>query len=230
MTNFETITFPSKDGLTITADYYPVKKAKGFMLLCHRSHCNRGEYRETAPKFNKLGYSCLAIDQRSGMKIFGVTNETKNLAKEKGLPTGYLDAKQDVEAAIDFAYAKNKKKPIILVGSSYTAALGLMIASEQSSDTTKKINALITFSADEHLKQTNLAEIMRLLNIPTFATSAKKEIDDVTQLFRFVDAKYVTQFKPEVEGFHGSKMIWESVKGHETYWEAIEEFLLSKPQ
>jgi len=225
MTEFKTINFPSKDGLTITADYYPVKNAKGFMLLCHRSHCNRGEYRATAPKFNKLGYSCLAIDQRSGMKVFGVTNETKNLAKEKGLPTGYLDAKQDVEAAIDFAVAKNKKKPIILVGSSYTAALALMIASELGQEAPKKIDRLITFSADEHLKQTNLAEIMRSLAIPTFATSAKKEIDDVSKLFRFVDPKYVTQFKPEVEGFHGSKMIWKEVKGYETYWGAIEKFL-----
>ena len=209
----------------MTADYYPVKNAKGFMLLCHRSHCNRGEYRETAPKFNKLGFSCLAIDQRSGMKIFKVTNETKNLAKEKGLPTGYLDAKQDVEAAIDFAFKKNKKKPIILVGSSYTAALGLMIASELGAEPSKKISSLITFSADEHLKQTDLAEIMRTLAIPTFATSAQREIDDVTKLFRNVDPKYVTQFKPEVEGFHGSKMIWESVKGYETYWIAIEKFL-----
>lgn len=67
---YQTKTFKSKDGLLITADLYKVKDAKGLMLLCHRSHCNRAEYRETAPFFNELGYSCLAIDQRSGMNIF----------------------------------------------------------------------------------------------------------------------------------------------------------------
>jgi len=59
------ITFKSTDGLLMTADYYQVKAHKGIILLCHRSHCNRAEYRETAPKLNALGYSCLAIDQRS---------------------------------------------------------------------------------------------------------------------------------------------------------------------
>ena len=91
--SYKKINFKSKDGLKITADYYEIKNPKGFMLLCHRSHCNRAEYRETAPKFNKLGYSCLAIDQRSGMKVFGEVNETKIRAKEKGLSTGYLDVR-----------------------------------------------------------------------------------------------------------------------------------------
>ena len=62
--NFETLQFKSKDGLRITADYYSVDHPKGLILLCHRSHCNRGEYRETAPKLNKSGFSCLAVDQQ----------------------------------------------------------------------------------------------------------------------------------------------------------------------
>jgi len=102
--DFKTVNFKSQDGLMITADLYEANNSVGFILLCHRSHCNRGEYRQTAPKFNKLGFSCLAIDQRSGMKVFGVVNETKNRAKEKGLSTGYWDAKPDIEAAIDYSF------------------------------------------------------------------------------------------------------------------------------
>lgn len=67
--NYKKMVFHSKDGLKITADYYRIEKPKDLILLCHRSHCNRAEYRETAPKFNQLGYSCIAIDQRSGMKV-----------------------------------------------------------------------------------------------------------------------------------------------------------------
>ena len=119
----EKLNFKSKDGLLITADYYPVENAKGMNLLCHRSHCNRAEYRETAPKFNKLGYACLAIDQRSGMKVFGASNETKDRAKAQKLPTGYLDARPDVEAGIDYAFKLNNNRPIILLGSSYTCLL-----------------------------------------------------------------------------------------------------------
>ena len=128
--NFETIQFKSKDGLRITADFYPVEQPKGFILLCHRSHYNRGEYRESAPKLNKLGFSCLAIDQRSGMKVFGVINETSALAKQKGLSTGYLDARQDIEAAVDVAYEMNGNNPIFILGSSYPASLALMISTE----------------------------------------------------------------------------------------------------
>lgn len=216
----EKIYFNSKDGLKITADYYKQENHKDLMVLCHRSHCNRAEYRETAPKFNALGYSCLAIDQRSGMKIFGETNETKNRAKELGLPTGYLDTRQDIESAIDYAFELNENKPIIVIGSSYSAALALLIATDS-----EKVKSLILFSPGEHLKNTNLAKEISLINLPIFATSAKREVDEVTELFRNIDHKYLDQFKPNVEGFHGSKMIWEMIKGHETYWEAIESFL-----
>jgi len=214
------IEFQSKDGLLITADYYEVKNSKGFILLCHRSHCNRAEYRETAPKFNKLGYSCLAIDQRSGMKVFGASNETKDRAKAQKLPTGYLDAMPDVEAGIGYAYKLNKNRPIILLGSSYSAALSLLIAPEN-----EKLRSLIVFSPDEHLKGVKLAEQISDIKIPVFATSAKKEIPGAKKVLRKIDQSLVTQFKPIEEGFHGSKIMWESVKGYEKVWDAMTAFL-----
>ena len=215
------VNFKSKDGLLITADYYKVENHKGFIVLCHRSHCNRAEYRETAPKFNKLGYSCLAIDQRSGMKVFGETNETKSRAKEQKLPTGYLDAKPDIESAIDYAYNLNNNNKIVLLGSSYSSALALLISANSD-----KVKSVIAFSPDEHLKKVNLAEEIKNIRIPIFATSAKKEIKQVTEVLRFVDKKHITHFKPEVEGFHGSKTIWEVVKGYENYWKSLEKFLI----
>jgi alpha-beta hydrolase superfamily lysophospholipase len=217
---FKKVYFKSSDGLKITADYYPVEKLRGLILLCHRSHCNRGEYRETAPKLNRLGFSCLAIDQRSGMKVFGVTNETKRLAAEKGLPTGYLDAKADIKAAIDFSYELNNKKPVILFGSSYSASLCLLISTE-----TNKIKATIAFSPGEYLKGINLSEEIKYIDKPTFVTSPKKEIDQLTDVMKNVRSKFVYHFKPVVEGFHGSKTLWESVKGYETFWKPLEEFL-----
>ena len=216
----EKLNFKSKDGLLITADFYPVENAKGMILLCHRSHCNRAEYRETAPKFNEMGYSCLAIDQRSGMKVFGASNETKDRAKAQKLPTGYLDARPDVEAGIDYAFKLNKNSPIILLGSSYTAALALLVATGHP-----KLKSLIVFSPDEHLKNTNLKEEIKNINIPIFATSAKREIEDVTKVLSLINQKLITQFKPKTEGFHGSKILWESVKGYEVIWKEIETFL-----
>lgn len=214
------VTFKSKDGLLITADLYKIKDSKGMILLCHRSHCNRAEYRETAPKLNALGYSCLAIDQRSGMKVFGEVNETKNRAKAQNLPTGYLDAQQDIEAGIDYAYTINDNEPVVLFGSSYSAALSLRIAKDSD-----KVQSVVVFSAGEHLKGVDLAAEISGISVPVFATSAKREIKETSDVLKHVESKWVTQFNPKEEGFHGSKILWESVKGYEKIWEALSNFL-----
>lgn len=216
----KTVRFPSKDGLPITADLYSVPKSKGFLLLCHRSHFNRGEYREAAAQLNTLGFSCMAIDQRSGMNVLGTRNETATRAKQKGLPTGYREAQPDIEAAIDYAYAKNHGTPIILVGSSYSASLALMIAAE-----TMKVKAVVAFSPGEYLKGIKVAESAGGLKKPVYVTSARKEIKQTSTLIRYIGRKYLTQFKPKTEGAHGSRVLWEKTAGHEEYWRSFGTFL-----
>jgi len=218
--NIKTTTFPSKDGLTITTDLYTTIKSKDFIVLCHQAGFSRGEYIETAPILQKMGYSALAIDQRSGNSANGIKNETNAEAKHKGLPTSYLDAKQDIEAAIDYAYKLNNNKPIILIGSSYSSSLVLLIATNNN-----KVKAVAAFSPGEYLRGINLAESIKNLNKPCFVTSAKSEINQTSKVVRYVDAKYITHFKPNVTGIHGSKALWSSNAGHESYWKAFKSFL-----
>ena len=215
-----TVRFSSKYDLPITADLYLVPGARGFMLLCHRSHFNRGEYRETAAKLNVLGFSCMAIDQRSGMNLLGVVNETHGQARRKGLKTGYLDAKPDIEAAIDYAYSQNGRRPIILVGSSYSASLALLISVRNP-----RVKTVIAFSPGDYLKGNKLAESLRDLKRPVYVTSAKKEIAETTGLIKHVSKEYVTQYKPKVEGAHGSRALWGKTAGNDEYWKSLTEFL-----
>lgn len=217
----KTVHFPSRDGLEITADEYVVEKPKGYILLCHRSHFNRGEYRETAPKFNALGYSCLAIDLRSGMKVLGTTNGTYLLAKQKGLATGYLAAKPDIEAAIDYTYAQDGNRPIVLVGSSYSASLALVIASEDS----HKLAAVIAFSPGEYLKGVAVADAVHSIKVKTLVLSAKKEVEDTTRLLEHANRQLVSQFKPRAEGAHGSRVLWAKTPGNDEYWAEVQSFL-----
>ncbi|HID38382.1 MAG TPA: hypothetical protein EYP36_02570, partial [Calditrichaeota bacterium] len=101
-TDFKTITFPSLDSLEITADLYlPHGKTAPFIILYHRAHWSRGEYREIAPKLTEMGFNCLAVDQRSGSEVNGVKNETAARAVKLGKPTTYVDALQDMQAALD---------------------------------------------------------------------------------------------------------------------------------
>ena len=219
--SYSTIQFPSTDSLQITADYYPQVGAKDFIVLCHRSHFNRGEYREAAPIFNAHGYSCLALDQRSGMKVLGTTNETYALAKQKGLATGYLAAKPDIEAAIDYAYQQNSNQPVILLGSSYSAALALLIASENSA----KLKAVVAFSPGEYLKKVDLANAIRALHLPVFVTGSKKEFNDAVAVLRFLDQANITYYEPAGEGAHGSRVLWKATPDYQAYWEALLAFL-----
>jgi hypothetical protein len=78
-----------------------------------------------------------------------------------------------------------------------------------------------------NLKSVKLAEEIRSLTKPIFVTGAKKEMDEVREVFRNVKARNITLIKPTVDGFHGTKMLWESVKGHETLWESFERFLFN---
>src|SRR5271154_4464362 len=112
------ITFPSKDGLPIVADWYPAQKGDApIILLCHQARFSRGEYKEIVPRLNKFGFNCLAIDQRAGDRVNKTDNETAKLAVEKGLKVDYLEAEKDIVAAVKYLNETYKKR-IIILGSS----------------------------------------------------------------------------------------------------------------
>ncbi|MDY7395409.1 alpha/beta hydrolase [Aureibaculum sp. 2210JD6-5] len=218
-----TITFYAKDSVVITADTYFIEDVPPTVLLCHQAGYSRGEYINTAKKLNELGFSCMAIDQRSGKRVNGIINQTAIDADSKLRNVGYAGAKQDVEAAIDYLYNMNGNQPLILVGSSYSASLALWIGSEND-----KIKTVVAFSPGEYLKGINLAETIKPLKIPVFVTSSKREITPVEKLVSKVKPDLVTQYKPKVKGFHGSKALWDKNEGHQKYWDAFKAFLLEQ--
>lgn len=215
-----TITFPAKDSVTITADLYFVSDTLPYMVLCHQAGYSRGEYRETAWKFIKLGFNCIAVDARSGKEVKGVENETAISAKEKNKPTTYLDAEKDIIAAINYAYKKSGKQ-IILVGSSYSASLAMKIGT-----TNKKVKAVIAFSPGEYFgDKLNLKSAISNYSKPLFVTSAKGEAPEVTTLISNIQSPLVTQFVPKEEGIHGSSALWKSTPNYNEYWREIIIFL-----
>ena len=215
-----TISFPSKDKLTITADIYTKDGNSKFILLCHQAGYSRGEYIETAPILVEKGFNVLAIDQRSGGQVNNVINKTHALAVSKDLDTDYLSAKQDILAAIDKAYELNQNQPIYLVGSSYSAALVLLIAKDN-----EKVKAVAAFSPGEYLKGVEITPSLKGYHKNVFVTSSKKETKAVENLVSQIDSKYVTQFKSQTKGIHGSRALWATTEGHQAYWKAFDDFL-----
>ncbi len=216
----KTIQFPSKDGLDITADVYLVGERPISVLLCHQAGFSRGEYTDTALELNALGYSVMAMDQRSGKIANAVVNETARQAKLKNLPTTYLDARQDIEAAIDYVHSNNGKLPILLVGSSYSASLELLIG-----NTNDKIKKVAAFSPGEYFKGMNIQDAIKDYDKPVFVTSSKSETPALETLVGKIKPEVLTHHKPVEKGIHGSRALWKTTIGVESYWEAFKDFL-----
>lgn len=218
--NGSMISFPSLDSLMITADEYQNNPSSPWILLCHQARFSRGEYIETATFFGSFGYNCLAIDQRSGNEANGVINRTAALAKEKKLPMGFLDAEQDIIAAVNYLYAKSGK-PVILVGSSYSAGLVLKIAVNNP-----KVKAVLAFSPGEFYGDAlKLGKTIAAIDKPVFIASSKKESAEAKVLFDGITSTEKTQFIPEGEGQHGSKALWAKNEGNEEYRMAVKMFM-----
>ena len=219
----ETIQFNSGDGIRVTADLYITESADApFILLFHQAGYSRGEYREIAPRLNAMGYNCMAVDQRSGKEVAGVQNLTHKMAVENNLPTEYLDALTDIEAA--YVYVKHGIKPnkLILWGSSYSASLMFYMGSEHH----KNIAGILTFAPGAYFK-INGKEIKTFaskVTAPVFVTSAKNEYPKWKSIYDAIQSPK-SSYLPENEGKHGSKALWENNPGHEQYWDAVEKFL-----
>ncbi len=225
---FQQVTFPSLDGLEITADIYaPFDNAsKPFIILCHQARWSRGEYREIAPKLNALGFNCMAIDQRSGGSVNGVENKTAIKAKTADKGQRFVDAEQDILAAIKYAKNDLAKGKLILWGSSYSSSLVLRIAGEHAED----IHGTLSFAPGEYFssqgKSANwIAKSAKKIQCPTFITSAKNEAGNWTSIYAAINTKTKEQFLPTTKGNHGSRALWKQFDDHTEYWKATKKFL-----
>ena len=221
------ISFKASDGLEITADLYVTNSADSpFIILFHQAGWSRGEYNEIAPKLNKMGFNCLAVDQRSGGEINGVINETHQRADKQKLGTSYVDAEVDMLSTIKYVkekYAKVKK--LIIWGSSYSSALSLKIAGDRND-----VDAVLAFAPGEYFESMGksgsyVTESAQNIMIPVFITSAKAEKKNWWSIYEVIPSIGKDYFIPKTDGQHGSRALWEKFPEHKTYWKAVTAFL-----
>jgi len=214
------ITFLSQDKLVITADLYLAKATSKPILLCHQAEFSRGEYIEIAPELVKLGFTCLAIDQRSGKECNGIKNKTNEEALKKKLKTNFLDAQKDIEASIDYMFQRFQQ-PVIVFGSSYSASLALRIASES-----KKVRAVIAFSPGEYFNdEFSVLESCAAIKQPVFISGSKTEMNQLKDYLNDSPSRTKQVFIPNSNGTHGAKVLWSNSADKAEYWLALKEFL-----
>ena len=60
-----------------------------------------------------------------------------------------------------------------------------------------------------------------------FVTSSLNESEKVKILINKIDPDFSTHFTPKVKGIHGSRALWKTTEGYETYWASFNDFLTS---
>jgi len=222
------ITFPSMDGLVITADAYIAHEDKStpLIVLFHQAGWSRGEYLEIAPKLNKLGFNCIAIDQRSGDSVNSIDNETALRASQAGKNIRYIDALPDIEASLRYAKSQYNESKIIAWGSSYSAALVLQLAGSQPN----LIDGVLSFAPGEYFAKQGkskswIKDSAMLISVPVFITSARNEKNSWSAIYNAIKSDQKSSFLPESTGNHGSRALWAQFEESDQYWKAVNEFL-----
>ncbi|MCZ4693565.1 hypothetical protein DWB61_00715 [Ancylomarina euxinus] len=216
------VEFNSLDSLKISAHLYQIDDSSPVILLCHQARFNKFEYAGIAERLNKMGYNCMAIDQRSGGPIGDKQNLTYLRAKKYNKGVNYLDAEPDIRASI--LYLSNKfNSKIILWGSSYSSTLALYLAADMI-----EVSTVLSFSPGDYMadKKGSLVDVLSEFKKPMFLTSSKSEAEGVIQLLSKHELLHnQVLFIPEGAGHHGSRALWINQNGGEEYWIAVALFL-----
>jgi dienelactone hydrolase len=218
----ELIEFNSMDYLKISAHLYQIDDSSPVILLCHQARYNKFEYAGIAERLNKMGFNCLAIDQRSGGPIGDKQNLTYLRARKLDKGVDFLDAEIDIKAAILFLSDRFNSK-IILWGSSYSSTLALYLASEM-----QEVSAVLSFSPGNYLSKNkgSLVDALSDFKKPMFITSSKFEAKGITGLLaKHKLTEDQIHFIPNGNGHHGSRALWINQIGGDEYWIAVGLFL-----
>lgn len=212
------VTIRASDGVIVHGAFYEAPRPKALILLFHQAGSSKAEYATIAPRLVEQGYSALAIDQRSGGNLYGPNLTAAALAR----PASYGDARKDLEAAL--AWAEQRKLPVVLWGSSYSAALVFLVAAEHP-----EVRAVIAFSPGEYLGSPALVRAAaHRLHMPVYVTSAgdPKEEAAAAAIVDAASSAVKERYVPAV-GVHGSSTLIESKdpRGAASNWRSVARFL-----
>jgi dienelactone hydrolase len=218
----EKVTLSAADGVTVYGEYWGTgDRAMTLVLLFHQAGSNRGEYAPIAVRLVAEGHNALAIDQRSGGSRWGQSNKT---VRQLGHSTGFGETLPDLEAALAWARSSGHTGPVLLWGSSYSAALVFLVAAKHP----REVAGVLAFSPGEYISGASIRGAAAKLNIPVFVTSAsdREEVAAARDLLDAVPAARKEQLVPR-QGVHGSSTLRadQNPKGAEENWHAVSAFL-----
>ena len=220
----EPVTLTAADGVKVYGEYWPAAGSKAPLILAfHQAGSSHAEYVPLAPRLNQAGFGVLAIDQRSGGGEFGGKNRT---VSTRGRSASYDAALADLEAAVAWGHAHADGAPLLVWGSSYSAALVFLLAAKQPTD----VHGLLAFSPGEYLRRPNaVGQAARTVRLPVFIDQASSddEINASRAIFDALPGGDKTLFIPTTHGVHGAATLRSdrNASGAEENWTAVMAFL-----
>ncbi|MEO8058586.1 MAG: alpha/beta fold hydrolase [Burkholderiales bacterium] len=199
----EPVTLVAADGVKVFGTFWPAAdKGAPLILAFHQAGGSRAEYAPLASRLNRAGFGVLAIDQRSGGGEFGGSNKT---VAALGRPADYDAALPDLEAALVWGRLRAQGAPLLVWGSSYSAALVFLLAARHPAD----VKGLLAFSPGEYLGATDAVhDAAGALRLPVFVTQSSDadEIEQSRSLVMALPGTDKTLFIAR-RGVHGSSTL-----------------------
>ena len=220
----ETVQLTATDGVTVFGE---VRRAAGtkppIVVAFHQAESSSAEYAPIAPRLARAGFTVLAIDQRSGDGAFGGTNRT---AAGLGREATYEDALPDLEAALAWAKANAHGAPVVVWGSSYSAALVFLLAASHPGD----VAGVVAFSPGEYLvNKTAVRDAARKVEVPVYIDQARDagEVAQSAAILQAVKSTDKQQLQSQSTSTHGSSTLRADANpaGAEPHWTAVLKFL-----
>ncbi len=199
------VTFAASDGQQVFGTWYSAgRPPKAIIIAAHQAGASGdAEYNEIAFKLAVQGYDVLAIDQRSGGDRFGGVNRT---VAARGISGGYCEAEADITGALRFVRDRSAGIPIVLWGSSYSAALVIRVAATDR----ERVAGVLAFSpaSGTPMDGCRAEESAQQLSVPLMVLRPQSEIAiesvaEQAELFRAAGHTVVVADP----GVHGSSML-----------------------
>jgi alpha-beta hydrolase superfamily lysophospholipase len=133
---YQSVAFPSRDGIRLHGWWIPNPKPVGIAILCHGYLMNRCEPLPVAKELWHAGFHCLVFDFRAMGKSEGDLCTIGDLER------------LDVLSAVDFACRTAPDLPVVVYGASMGGAASLLAAAEDT-----RIRAVVADSAYARLNE-----------------------------------------------------------------------------
>ena len=219
----EPVTLTAADGVKVFGTYWRANKPGAPVVLAfHQAGSSGAEYAPIAPRLAAVGYTVLAIDQRSGDALFGPNRTAAGLGRD----STYDEALPDLEAALAWARGEANGAPVVVLGSSYSAALVFVLAAAHPGE----IAAVVAFSPGEYLATPHeVATAAAQVTVPVWIDQASSadEIARSAAILKAVRSADKTQFVAKGRSVHGASTLRSDRNGAgaEAHWSALLAFL-----